>query len=559
MADQPIGADQPYLAPNNEGVGAVFFDRPSKDLLSIHLSNLEGVDKALGEKKEQQKQARAVATKLLEYKNPDTNGIFPKDSEEINKKGQEVTQTMTDLLRIKQDPSNPEWVSAYNSLNNKKQELLTLIGASKAFNKDITSVGGQFAKGELKNADPVFWAQEHEKALKMTAAERAANGVSPTNWIRPLTPKLDDMLSAHISKNFKEYQEPKTSPVEISKGTYGQKIHKTNLTPEQTDAMASSYLSGGFQNSKEAVDEAFANQPQEVADKYIGAAKASGIANDIVANEEAKKQWLKDHIAANYVKEQNSYKFDGITPQERAKWKISEGQAKEIAKGGWVWTMAKGSIDPNSDVSTPQPYTTSNGTTISLKGNPALNAIPPQQVSVPIYKLDENGNIVKVNGKPVQASGMNGEALFKNIPNHILANGYDANGNWVLVTSESKYYGDATGDTKQELQVVKPDQAFDYIKSRVAGAKYAQGATDLANAEGYRDAKTGKIEFKSNPNLRAEVQSPMVTSRVPAANTQQKQTPAKKEEAKIRVRRKSDGKTGTIDDKDFNESKYEKL
>jgi len=543
MAEQPSGSDMPYVADNPSGVGAVFFDRPSKDLLAIHMDNLANVDKALGEKKEQQKQARAVATKLLEYKNPDTNGIFPKDSEEINKKGQEVTQSMTDLLRLgKQDPSNPEWVSAYNGLNNKKQELLTLIGASKAFNKDITSIGNKFVSGELKNADAAYWAKNHADAIAMSAKDRYEQGISPTNWVKPLAPKLDEMLSTHISKNFKDYQEPTTSPVEISKGTYGQKIHKTNLTPEQVDAMATSYLSGGFQNSKEAVDEAFANQPQEVADKYIKSAKASGIDNDIVANEEAKKQWLKDHIAANYVKEQNSYKFDGITPQERAKWKLSENQAKEVAKGGWVWTMTKGSIDPNSDVSTPQPYTTSSGATISLKGNPALNAIPPQQVSVPVYKLDADGNVVKANGKPVQATGMNGEALYKTIPNHVLANGYDANGDWILVTSESKYYGDATGDTKQELQVIKPDQAFDYIKSRVAGAKYAQGATDLANAEGYRDAKTGKIVFKDNPNLRAEVQSPMVTSRVPAANAQQK------EKAKQLVKKLSTGRTVYSDD-----------
>ena len=332
MAEQPSGADMPYLAENPSGVGAVFFDRPSKDLLAIHLDNLEGVGKALAEKKEQQKQARAVATKLLEYKNPDTNGIFPKDSEEINKKGQEVTQTMTDLLRIKQDPSNPEWVSAYNSLNNKKQELLTLIGASKAFNKDITSIGGQFAKGELKNADPVYWAQEHEKALKMTAAERAANGISPTNWVREKTPDFKDAMQAYVSKLSKDAL-PRTTTEVGDGGTayYTHKI-KENITPQQIEEISHGFRTTG--DLGKAFEETWETEKNTRPDMI--ASLKSKYANEVPAIQEQKAQddYVKGYLEKELYRQQDEKTFKAMTEYGKSKLIWDRASAKN-EKDAW--------------------------------------------------------------------------------------------------------------------------------------------------------------------------------------------------------------------------------
>lgn len=511
MAQQPVGSDSPFLASSPSQTGAVFFDQ-APDLVTVHLKNLEGIDNAIATQKAERAAANKVLGSLLNYKNPDMNGIFPKDREELMQMGKGLVEAQTKLASMgAPNASNPEWISAYNELQNQKQALSNFVAASKSFNKDVTAIGERVAAGDLKGvADSGYYAKKFTENIEKPMAERYGEGYeSPATWVRDLPPKLDDMLSAHIQKNFKDMQEPVASTIEIDKGVYGQKISKMNITPANAEAMAKAYWGGGYKNAKDAAQEAWdevtvANP--DVAKNYIDANIAAGM-NPILAESKAKEDWLKDHILLNFQKQQNSYKFDGITPQERAKWQISTAQSKQMAKDGWLWTVVKGAIDPNSDVSTPQLYTTSNGVTISLKGNPALSAVAPQTVTVPVYKTDVlTGKYVKdANGKLIQAVDANGAPIVKTIQNHILANGYDANGRLVLVTTESRYLGETTGKTENELMVMKPDQFYDYVKTKVGGGKYAQGSDLVADKEGYRNPTTGQINFKANPNLSKEV------------------------------------------------------
>ncbi len=333
MPEQPQGSDSPYLASNPSGIGAVFFDKPKEDLMDIHLKNLEGIDKALEEKKTQQKAATAVAAKLLEYKNPDLNGIFPKDREELIQKGADVTSKMVKLLSMgKQDPTNPEWLSAYNDLNNAKQELATNIGVSKSTNKDYHDVGGKFATGELKDADPKYFADHVAKGVAMSLADRAASGFNVYEGIRKKTPDFKEAMQAYVGKLAKDAMPRTTTEIGDGGTAYYQHKIKENITPQQIDEISHSFRTMGelgkaFEDTWKEENATRPDMVKALRDKYQNEQPA-------IREQKAQDDYVKGYLEKELYRQQDEKTFKGTTEYGKEKLIWDRGAvAKE--KDAW--------------------------------------------------------------------------------------------------------------------------------------------------------------------------------------------------------------------------------
>ena len=245
MAQQPNNADSPYYSSNESGVGSVFFGAPV-DLLDIHLKNLEGIDKAIGQQKAERNVAKQVAAKLLEYKNPNFDGIYPKDREELRAMGDEVLQSHVKLASM--DRSSPEWYKAYQEAENKKQELAQYVASSKSFNKDFTATGGRVVSE--KNKDANFWGKNVANANMLSMKDRYGdNYQSPSMWVRDNIPTFREAVSTYLKKTYPDQiKTGKTVTSEL--GDNGDAIYERQRAQNVTDPQIGE-IAKGFRSMPE--------------------------------------------------------------------------------------------------------------------------------------------------------------------------------------------------------------------------------------------------------------------------------------------------------------------
>lgn len=473
MAEQPTGSDMPYVAENPSGIGAVFFDK-APDLLSIHMKNLEEIDKGLGEKQKQKEAATKVLGTLLADKNPKIDGIFPQDTPYLRDLGSDVIKKQAQLAGYgTPNFSDPNYVDLYTQYKESKNKLEGMISASKSFNKDVTKIGDIFATGQGKDKyDEATFASEFGKARQMHPEERySQNGVSPSTWLKEREPELGEIFQNAAKQIVKPIKMTSENLPTTFGGRFMSKEHGENFTPEQGEAVINQIESGLLPHSKQALDKAWAAVSPSVMKVYKDKYALNGVADDL-AESMAKKDWAKDQFMHQYHRELTNYKLGAETAEAKMYEKAHAAENKLAQEGAWVNDLTAGITAKNTDQLTKTPYESVTGKKMEFMATTALNGITKlKPYNEPLINPET--------GK--QAVDMNGAPMSKQMPNSILLAGKDpATGVYFLITNQSRSKAQQTGLMKDEIeQFSTPTELRDRIAD-LAGGKARAGAYEAA-------------------------------------------------------------------------------
>jgi hypothetical protein len=504
----PTGADSPYLASNVGGTGAVIFDTQQPDLLSLHLKNLEGIDKAIEEQKAHRAVAGKVLNTLLADKNPKLDGVYPQDVPYLQELGNDVTKA-TAALAAYGTPNfqDPNYLKLYQDRENAKTKLASTVGASSSFNKGIHSVGNIFSTGEGKDKyDEADYAQKLADIKATHPSERYGEKyVDPESLLKPRTKGLHEVLSSLVHQSYSKMPEQGDISDVFNKGGYViQKEHKENFDDATAKEVASSMVSGRYENSKEVVDKAWnelnaTNKPQ--ADQYL--AQYSNL-DPVTAKFKAQQDFVKDQLMQTYHIESTAYKFKGNTPEAKEYAKLSAGEKKAVQQGEWLYKAMKSMFDVNSPNATKFQY------------QPVFSESAP-----PVELVGETW----VNGKKlgtyeVKETDANGVEHTKQLPNEIIRAGRDEKtGKVFMVTTESQAKARQTHKSTDEfIEVPSIKDGIQLVGSLLKGVNTVQGAFGAAKLDKQNaivDPATNTITLKTKPTAQSEAKKKEVITKIP--------------------------------------------
>ena len=324
---QPTGA----FTQGGAGIGAVIFDRPQYDPLTISLKMQEDLDR-WGEKKQKEaEQEKATTEKLVADLKFDQKGIYDRDEQYFIQGKDKLLDAQQRLLSLPKD--SPEWKKAYYDSRNLQEKYKVEVEASKTqkeaikaaldkFYTDPTKYNGKRFNEWLANVRMAATPMEREKAFGVNPFEAPQVGlVEATNDLLKKGKDSGAIAPQMVNREWGKTPQGETTMIEVKE-----------LLPEQKryelakNWMADERVSNG-------VNEEFSKLPNVAKQYYIDKATQRSNKDGTVYSpqEEFYGNWLETYNVRD-VKESGM----GYSPMQQANADIFKSMKEEERQGAYM-------------------------------------------------------------------------------------------------------------------------------------------------------------------------------------------------------------------------------
>lgn len=317
---QPTGA----FTPHTKSIGAVIFDKPQYDPLTVQLKVADDLD-AWGKQKKIEAQAKKKENdKLSADLNFDDKGAFPDDVDFFTKGKGELINAQVKLDST--DPNSPDWQKNLREAQRTREWYQSYVTSSAGQWNDYVALKKQFSEAPEKYDGDKF--NDWDARVRVTRSPQERRKLFEEN---PLAPPKDNLEELTLDMIKKGKDGGVIAPITI-KQDYGKtpdgetiQVEQTQLLPEEKSLPLSADWIANNPKIKDAVMSKFQNMSQADIDYYATQAQQKSTGGRTYQPYDI---WYNNVVQKYDVKADKTTQF-GYTPEREQKAQYDWGEGKK--------------------------------------------------------------------------------------------------------------------------------------------------------------------------------------------------------------------------------------